>query len=120
MAAPAIPPPEPIAGFTVDRLRVLVYDDRPALGRAAAIAVAAAIAARQRAAGRANVVFAAAPSQNEFLDALAVDPDIDWSRVYAFHMDEYLGIESDEPASFRRYLNEHLFRRVGRLPNASG
>ena len=71
------------------------------------------IVERQRAAGRANVVFAAAPSQNEFLAGLVAHQEIDWARVVAFHMDEYLGIGADHPASFRRYLQEHLFRLVG-------
>ena len=41
------------------------------------------------------------------------DQAIDWTRVVAFHMDEYLGINADHPISFRRYLQEHLFRLVG-------
>lgn len=104
--------PTPVAAFTVDKLKVLVFEDRPAMGRAAAADIAKAIAARQVSARRANVVFAAAPSQNEFLDSLVADATVDWSRVYGFHMDEYLGLGDDHPASFRRYLNEHLFQRV--------
>lgn len=105
--------PAPIAEFTVDKLNVSVYQDRASMGRAAALNVLSAIAARQAAARRVNVVFAAAPSQNEFLATLVASKDIDWSRVYGFHMDEYLGLDADHPASFRRYLNEHLFRLVG-------
>jgi glucosamine-6-phosphate deaminase len=105
--------PRPIAEFPVDALRVVVHEDRAAMGRAAAEHVARAIAGRQAEAGRANVVFAAAPSQNEFLDALVEPGQVDWSRVVAFHMDEYLGITADHPASFRKYLREHLFDRVG-------
>jgi glucosamine-6-phosphate deaminase len=109
--------PQPLADFRVDALRVLVYEDRGALGRAAAQAVGKAISARQAAARRANIVFAAAPSQNEFLTALVAQRDLDWSRVYAFHMDEYLGLGPDHPASFRRYLQEHLFGLVGLRPD---
>ncbi len=61
-------------------------------------------------------MFAAAPSQNELLASLVAESTIDWSRVDAFHMDEYLGLDADHPASFRRYLNEHLFRLVGVAP----
>lgn len=104
--------PEPIASFTVDSLKVEVYEDRGHAGKAAAVAVAKAIAARQAEAGRANVIFAAAPSQNELLAGLVADSSVDWSRVAAFHMDEYLGIAADHPASFRRYLHEHLFGLV--------
>jgi glucosamine-6-phosphate deaminase len=101
-----------IAQFQVDALQVRVYEDRGTAGRAAAQAVAEAIRSRQAAADRANVVFAAAPSQNEFLAGLVASKDIDWSRVVGFHMDEYLGLEPDHLASFRRFLQEHLFRLV--------
>jgi glucosamine-6-phosphate deaminase len=94
-----------------------VHEDRAAAGRAAAAAVARAIAQRQAATGWARIVFAAAPSQNEFLTGLVSHPEIDWSRVVAFHMDEYLGLGPDHPASFRRYLQEHLFGLVGLRPD---
>jgi glucosamine-6-phosphate deaminase len=103
----------PLADFTVDSLRVVVLDDRRSLGEAAAEHVARAIAARQAEAGRAHLVFAAAPSQDEFLDALARPGRVAWDRVVAFHMDEYLGIKPDHPASFRKYLHDHIFNRVG-------
>jgi glucosamine-6-phosphate deaminase len=102
-----------VARFTVDSLDVLVYENRALAGRAAAQAVAESIAACQRARGTACVVFAAAPSQDEFMAGLVADKDVDWSHVVAFHMDEYLGVHADHPASFRRYLQEHLFRLVG-------
>ena len=55
--------------------------------------------------GKAVVILASAPSQNEFLANLADAPDIDWSRVTAFHLDEYLGMDDEAPQSFRRFLN---------------
>jgi len=103
----------PVTEFTVDSLRVVVHEDRARMGRAAARLVAQAIAERQATHGRVNVVFAAAPSQNEFLASLVATSEIDWSKVVGFHMDEYLGLGPDHPASFRRYLQEHLFRIVG-------
>jgi glucosamine-6-phosphate deaminase len=102
-----------VARFKVDCLDVLVYDNRAMAGRMAAQAVAASIAARQHAAGSARVVFAAAPSQDEFMAGLVADKTVDWTRVIAFHMDEYVGVHADHQASFRRYLQEHLFRLVG-------
>lgn len=112
--APMSPPaPTPLAEFQADDLRVLVFEDRAQMGRAAAAAVARSVAARLAVAARANVIFAAAPSQNELLAALVAQPDIDWSRVIAFHMDEYLGLDADHPGAFRRYLQEHLFRVAG-------
>jgi glucosamine-6-phosphate deaminase len=102
-----------IARFAVDSLEVYVYESRALAGRAAAHGVAEAISGRARSSGRANVIFAAAPSQDEFLAGLVAHHEIDWSRVVAFHMDEYMGLDADHPASFRRYLREHLFRLVG-------
>ena len=102
--------------LTAGRLAVEVHADRPARGRAAARAVAAhlhGVIARQ---GEARVIFACAPSQNELLTAL-VDPAqcglaLDWSRITAFHMDDYVGLTGAHPQSFRHYLQEHLLRHV--------
>ena len=60
----------------------------------------------------ARVVFATGASQYNFLDILCAAPAIDWSLVTAFHLDEYVGIAADHPASFRRYLHERLFSRL--------
>jgi glucosamine-6-phosphate deaminase len=107
-----------IARFAVDSLEVAVFENRALAGRAAAQGVAEQIVARQQQAnGRVNIVFAAAPSQDEFLAGLVAHKELDWSRVVAFHMDEYLGIGGDHPVSFRRYLQEHLFRLVGLAPD---
>jgi glucosamine-6-phosphate deaminase len=109
----SISEPPTIARFFVDCLEVFVYENRALAGHAAAQGVAREIVRGQQADGRSNIVFAAAPSQDEFLAGLVAYQDIDWSRVVAFHMDEYLGIGADHPVSFRRYLQEHLFRLVG-------
>ncbi|WP_331280162.1 6-phosphogluconolactonase [Alicyclobacillus macrosporangiidus] len=61
--------------------------------------------------GHIRMVFAAAPSQNELLAHLAQHP-IDWSRVTAFHMDEYIGLAPDDPRRFAHYLRTHLFDLV--------
>src|SRR4051812_13473984 len=82
------------------------------MGAAAAVEVDTAMRealARQPAV---RMVFASAPSQNELLDALSTMPDLDWSRVTVFQLDEYLGLPPDAPASFGRYLRERLFDRV--------
>jgi glucosamine-6-phosphate deaminase len=60
----------------------------------------------------ARVIFAAAPSQNEMLTYLAASTAIDWKRVTAFHMDEYIGIPKDAPQGFGNFLRERLFERV--------
>lgn len=98
--------------FTAGQLAVVVESNRSALGAAAARRAAEAILKVQSGGRTVRVVFAAAPSQNEMLAALVATPGIDWSRVEAFHMDEYLGLPADAPQLFRRYLCEHLFDRV--------
>jgi len=100
----------------VDRLAVETLPNRAAMGAAAARAVAATLRGVIAAQGFARVIFACAPSQNEFLAAL-IDPAVcgaavDWSRVTAFHMDDYVGLSGDHPQSFRSYLREHLLSRV--------
>jgi glucosamine-6-phosphate deaminase len=98
--------------FVVDHLPVSVYPTRGALGRASASAASAILRAAIEREGSAAVVFAAAPSQNEFLAQLRADSSIEWRRVTAFHLDEYAGISASHPASFRRFLRERLFDHV--------
>jgi glucosamine-6-phosphate deaminase len=89
------------------------FADRAAMGAAAAADVADEL--RTTLAGQEGVrmVFAAAPSQRDLLDRLVVAPAIDWSRVTAFHMDEYLGLAPDARPRFANWLDRTLF---GRLP----
>jgi glucosamine-6-phosphate deaminase len=91
---------------------IQIAEDRARLGLAAGKAVAEALRAKIEANGSATVAFAAAPSQNETLAALAEEPGIAWDRVTAFHLDEYVGSKPDSPYAFRRYLREHIFHRV--------
>ena len=101
-----------INSFLADELNVYVYDSRSKLGSAAAAAIAFEIRSLIEKQGRAVVIFASAPSQNEFLSALVEAPGIDWSRVVAFHLDEYLGMDKDAPQSFRRFLIERVVNKV--------
>ena len=97
---------------TVDRLKVKVYADRRALGAAAGNDVAAKIRELQKGGRNLRMIIAAAPSQNEMLDTLAAAGGIDWSRITAFHMDEYIGLAADAPQRFGTYLRQHIFDRV--------
>jgi glucosamine-6-phosphate deaminase len=101
--------PEPLKTETVDRLAVRVYGDREAMGSAAGTDVAEKVRELLSQKECVRMVFAAAPSQSEALRALAGEPGIDWSRVAAFHMDEYVGLSSEEPQSFGRFLSDALF-----------
>lgn len=96
----------------VSRPQVLIYPDRAAMGAAAAEAGAEALRRAIAARGAASVVFASAPSQAEFLDGLGAASGIDWSRVTAFHLDEYIGLAADAPQAFGQFLRDRLFDRV--------
>jgi glucosamine-6-phosphate deaminase len=63
--------------------------------------------------GKARIIVATGASQFEFLEALTATPAIDWSRVEMFHLDEYIGIPMNHPASFRKYLMERLITKTG-------
>ncbi|RZK83715.1 MAG: glucosamine-6-phosphate deaminase [Pedobacter sp.] len=89
-------------------LEVRIYEDRKSMGTAAAEKFAKEAAALLKMKEEINVVFAAAPSQNEFLAALHYE-NLDWSRINAFHMDEYIGLAADAPQGFGNFLKHRLF-----------
>lgn len=91
---------------------IAISETRDAMGRAAASDIAAALRERLARQDRVRMVFAAAPSQAEMLDALVTARDIDWRRVIAFHMDEYLGLPAHAPQRFGVWLTRHFFSRV--------
>lgn len=97
---------------TRDLLHIKRFASRAALGEEAAQDVAAYVRQQLSQQNVVRMVFAAAPSQNEFLAALAVAPDIDWSRIHAFHMDEYIGLDNGAPQRFSQFLCQHLFDLV--------
>lgn len=90
-----------------------VFHDRRGLSLAAAEQAANAIRRGLTHRDRARIVAATAASQTEFLDALTKAPGIDWTRVEAFHLDEYIGLPLSHPGSFRRMLLEQLIRKTG-------
>jgi glucosamine-6-phosphate deaminase len=106
----------PIRSRTVERLRVRSFATRAAMGQAAARDIAAEIRVRLAVAPGVRMIFAAAPSQDTMIEALIAEPDVDWRRVTAFHMDEYIGLPAGAPQRFAVWLREKLF---GRLPFAA-
>jgi glucosamine-6-phosphate deaminase len=95
--------------FKVAAIDVQVFEDKEVLGAAAAAFVAGRLRRAIAGHGEASLVLATGASQYEFLDALRQVDGVDWTRVMAFHLDEYLGISAQHPASFRRYLHERVF-----------
>ncbi len=97
-----------ITNFTKGRLKVKMADTRAELGQQAAQDVAAFLTGLLDKKEEVNIVFASAPSQNEFLAALKAYP-IDWGRINAFHMDEYIGIDPEAPQAFGKFLKDRVF-----------
>ena len=95
--------------FYADLMDVRVYDDRNQMGAAAGADIKACILEMLKTKDTLNMIFAAAPSQNEVLASLAKDPEIPWNRVQAFHMDEYIGLSPDAPQGFGNFLRNALF-----------
>jgi glucosamine-6-phosphate deaminase len=91
---------------------VRIYANRLDLGRVAGLDAVERIRQLLSTQQQVTIVFAAAPSQNEFLDTLGAARGIDWGRVVALHMDEYVGVPDDAPQRFSNYLRGHIFNRV--------
>ena len=92
--------------------RAEIHATAEAAGRAAAAETAAAIRATLARQQAARIVFASAPSQGAMIAALRTTPGLDWSRVTAFHMDEFIGLPPDAPQRFARWLLAELFDRL--------
>ncbi len=94
---------------SLSTLNIHVADSRTAMGARAAEEIAQEIRACLARQPIVRIVFAAAPSQAEMLDALRQQQGIDWSRIVAFHMDEYLGLSATAPQRFGLWLRRHIF-----------
>jgi len=98
--------------FQIEKLKIEIYSTREAAGAAAAQAVADALIQLANYRESVAVIFATGASQLDTLDALTRIEHLPWNQVRGFHMDEYVGIAEDHPASFRRYLRENLTQKV--------
>lgn len=94
------------------QLIVKTSPDRDRLGATAAHDIATALRASLQERERVRMIFASAPSQAETLSALTAAPGIDWRRVTAFHMDEYIGLPEDAPQRFGLWLKSHFFDHI--------
>ncbi len=97
--------------FSVDSLQVRSFATRVEMDQSAGVEAGRAISEAIALRGRARVILASAPSQTGFLRALLAC-GIDWEKVEIFHMDEYVGIDAEHPASFRRYQQEHVLSQL--------
>ena len=103
---------KPLYETRVDELLVTVFQTDDELGNAAAAEAANVIQRAARARGEANIILATGNSQLAFLTALRQDKHVPWSKVNVFHMDEYIGIDPNHPASFPNFLRQHLLSHV--------
>ena len=92
-------------------MEIIIANSKIELGRKAAIAGAELIRSAISKNGKANIIVATGASQFEMLDEL-IKQDIEWSKVTAFHLDEYIGISNTHPASFRKYLKERFVDKL--------
>jgi glucosamine-6-phosphate deaminase len=98
--------------YTLGTIKIEIHESERAAGEAAAHAAAQELRRLADSAGPIAVIFATGASQLETLRALTSMPDLPWERVHGFHLDEYLGMDENHPASFRRYLRENLTQLV--------
>jgi glucosamine-6-phosphate deaminase len=94
-----------------DKLTIQIYETRKELGEAAAAMASAKINELLAEKDEVNIIFAAAPSQNEFLAALLHYP-LEWNKINAFHMDEYVALDAAAPQGFGNFLRNAIFDRV--------
>jgi glucosamine-6-phosphate deaminase len=96
----------------VGKMRVQIHPSREAMGLAAASATAEEIRRLGETRDIISIIFATGASQLATLDALTRMSDLPWQKVVGFHMDEYVGLPIDHPASFRGYLRKNLTDKV--------
>ena len=98
--------------FKKDKLQIKVFKNRILMGEAAANDIKAKIKELLLTKPEINMIFAAAPSQNDVLRSLVEDTEIEWNRINAYHMDEYIGLDKDAPQGFGNFLKAHIFGLV--------
>ena len=98
--------------FVKDKLQVEIFENRTLMGESAAKDISAKTKELLAEKKEINMVFAAAPSQNDVLKAMVADKTIEWSRINAYHMDEYIGLNKNAPQGFGNFLKSHIFGLV--------
>ena len=98
----------PILNKTIETLPVFVFENRAEMGAAAGKRAAEIINETIAKNGVANVIFAAAPSQNDLLATL-LEADVDWTKVRGFHQHEYIGLDTAHPAGLVNFMRRAIF-----------
>jgi len=98
--------------FSVDQLSVQIFRDKIELGEAAASDAARIIAAAIKRHGKARILVGTGNSQLDLIAALARHSEVDWTKVEAFHLDEYVGLPDTHPASFRLWIRTRFTEKV--------
>ena len=98
--------------YRVDRLEVRVYGNAEEMAIAAAKYAGEYLRSRLVRQGQARTIWATGSSQIRFLQHLTTLPEIEWHKLTGLHLDEYLGIDCQHRASFRRYLRDRLANKV--------
>lgn len=93
-------------------MKLTVHETSNAMAQVAAESAARILREAIAQKGRAAFIAATGKSQFGFLKYLVAAPGIAWERTTMFHLDEYIGLPADHPASFRRYLRERLTSQV--------
>src|SRR5947207_12400615 len=94
-------------------MKIEVFPDKISLAKAASDQAAAKLRACIQQRGWARIIAATGAAQFDFLELLTRAQQIDWPRVEMFHLDEYIGLPLDHPASFRKFLRERLINKTG-------
>jgi glucosamine-6-phosphate deaminase len=94
-------------------MKIAVFPDKKSLAKSASAEAADALRRSIKKSGSARIIAATGAAQFDFLERLTQSADIDWSKVEMFHLDEYIGISADHPASFRKFLLERLINKTG-------
>jgi glucosamine-6-phosphate deaminase len=92
---------------------IRVFEEKSSLAKAAAAEAAKAIRSAIDSRGFARIIAATGASQFEFLEALTATGGIDWTRVELFHLDEYVDLPANHPASFCKYIQKRLIDKTG-------
>jgi glucosamine-6-phosphate deaminase len=101
-----------VTTFSIEKLSVSIFATREEMGKYAGKEVVSKIRELLEGKAEINMIFAAAPSQEEFIEYLIKNPTVEWKRINAFHMDEYIGLENDASQGFGSHLKKQLFSKV--------